>query len=49
MNPFNEKAISIASSFQNWKQLYPKPYNKQKEQTRKKKSCMSALFLFVLV
>ena len=28
MNPFNEKPISILGSFQNWKQLYPKPYNK---------------------
>lgn len=28
MNPFNEKPISILSSFQNWKQLYPKAYNK---------------------
>ena len=28
MNPFNEKPLSILSSFQNWKQLYPKPYNK---------------------
>ncbi|MBQ8407150.1 MAG: hypothetical protein IJY38_04445 [Clostridia bacterium] len=28
MNPFSEKPISIVSSFQNWKQLYPKPYNK---------------------
>lgn len=28
MNPFLEKPVSIVSSFQNWKQLYPKPYNK---------------------
>ncbi|MBR5191954.1 MAG: hypothetical protein IKW33_00915 [Clostridia bacterium] len=28
MNPFNEKPLSILSSFQNWKQLYPKAYNK---------------------
>ena len=28
MNPFNESPISILNSFQNWKQLYPKPYNK---------------------
>ncbi len=28
MNPFNEKPLSILSSFQNWKQLYPKSYNK---------------------
>ena len=28
MNPFIEKPLSILSSFQNWKQLYPKPYNK---------------------
>ena len=28
MNPFNEKPMSITGSFQNWKQLYPKPYNK---------------------
>ncbi len=28
MNPFNEKPINLLSSFQNWKQLYPKPYNK---------------------
>ena len=28
MNPFKEKPLSILSSFQNWKQLYPKAYNK---------------------
>lgn len=28
MNPFKEKSISLLSSFQNWKGLYPKPYNK---------------------
>ena len=28
MNPFTEKPFSILSSFQNWKQLYPKAYNK---------------------
>ncbi len=28
MNPFEQKPISILGSFQNWKQLYPKPYNK---------------------
>ena len=28
MNPFNEKSINLLSSFQNWKQLYPKQYNK---------------------
>ncbi len=28
MNPFIEKPLSILSSFQNWKQLYPKAYNK---------------------
>ena len=28
MNPFTEKPRSIVSSFQNWKQLYPKSYNK---------------------
>ncbi len=28
MNPFKEKPINLISSFQNWKQLYPKPYNK---------------------
>ncbi len=28
MNPFKEKPLSILSSFQNWKQLYPKSYNK---------------------
>ncbi len=28
MNPFAEKSGSILASFQNWKQLYPKPYNK---------------------
>ncbi len=28
MNPFAESPISILGSFQNWKQLYPKPYNK---------------------
>lgn len=28
MNPFLEKPLSILSSFQNWKQLYPKQYNK---------------------
>ena len=29
MNPFNEKGISVIGSFQNWKQLYPKSYNKR--------------------
>lgn len=28
MNPFLEKPISIIDSFQNRKQLYPRPYNK---------------------
>ena len=28
MNPFKEKPIDIFNSIQNWKQLYPKPYNK---------------------
>ena len=28
MNPFKEKPINLAGSFRNWKQLYPKPYNK---------------------
>ena len=28
MNPFVEKPLSILSSFQNWKHLYPKAYNK---------------------
>ena len=28
MNPFIESPISIEGSFQNWKELYPKPYNK---------------------
>ena len=28
MNPFNEKSINLLSGFQNWKQLYPKQYNK---------------------
>ena len=28
MNPFKEKPIKLLSSFQNWKQLYPKAYNK---------------------
>lgn len=29
MNPFNEKPKSIEKSFKNWKQLYPKSYNKR--------------------
>ncbi len=28
MNPFSENPISLSSSFENWKQLYPKPYDK---------------------
>jgi len=28
MNPFSEKPISLMHAFENWKQLYPKPYNK---------------------
>ncbi len=28
MNPFKEKPISIEGSLQNWKQQYPRPYNK---------------------
>ncbi len=27
MNPFTEKPISLLSSFENWKELYPKQYN----------------------
>ncbi len=29
MNPFNEKPRSIEKLFQNWEQMYPKPYNKR--------------------
>lgn len=29
MNPFNEKGRPIEKSFQNWQQIYPKPYNKR--------------------
>ena len=29
MNPFKEKPKSIEKSFQNWQQLYPKPYDKR--------------------
>ena len=29
MNPFNEKPRSIDKLFQNWQQMYPKPYNKR--------------------
>ena len=29
MNPFIEKARSINKLFQNWQQMYPKPYNKR--------------------
>ena len=29
MNPFLEKPTNILSSFQNWKQLYPNPYDKK--------------------
>ena len=29
MNPFKEKPKSIEKSLQNWKQLYPKSYNKR--------------------
>ncbi len=28
MNPFCEKPIKISDAFENWKQLYPTPYNK---------------------
>ena len=28
MNPFKEKPEGILSAFENWKELYPKPYNK---------------------
>ncbi len=28
MNPFKEKPMNLFNSFQNWKQLYPKQYNK---------------------
>lgn len=28
MNPFNEKPIDIWESFENWEEIYPKPYNK---------------------
>lgn len=30
MNPFKEKPINLVNSFRNWKQLYPKPYDKNK-------------------
>ena len=29
MNPFNEKAGTIEKDFQNWKQMYPKSYDKR--------------------
>lgn len=29
MNPFEENPIDLESAFQNWKQLYPAPYNKR--------------------
>lgn len=29
MNPFNEKPRSLEKSFQNWQQMYPKPYDKK--------------------
>lgn len=29
MNPFQEKPISIESSLQNWKEMYPRSYNKR--------------------
>lgn len=29
MNPFKEKPICIEKSFQNWQQLYPRPYDKR--------------------
>ena len=28
MNPFAEKPISLSNAFENWRQIYPKPYNK---------------------
>ena len=28
MNPFSEKPIALTKAFENWKQLYPRPYNK---------------------
>ena len=28
MNPFNEKPMDIWNSFENWNDIYPKPYNK---------------------
>ncbi len=28
MNPFEEKPTSVLASFENWRQLYPKPYDK---------------------
>ncbi len=29
MNPFSEKPINLLGSFQNWRELYPRAYNKQ--------------------
>ena len=29
MNPFTEKGTSLWGSFQNWKEQYPKPYDKR--------------------
>ena len=28
MNPFKEKPMNLLDSFKNWRQLYPRPYNK---------------------
>ncbi|WP_343210661.1 hypothetical protein [Anaerolentibacter hominis] len=28
MNPFNENPMDLMKSFENWEQIYPKPYNK---------------------
>ena len=28
MNPFEEKAVAVEKTIENWKDLYPKPYNK---------------------
>lgn len=28
MNPFNEKPIDFWNTFENWDNIYPKPYNK---------------------
>ena len=45
MNPFKEKPMNLVNSFRNWKQLYPKPYNKNDIDNKDNRIPISAMQL----